>query len=594
MKTGKIGTLTLSLGLIATGILILMRWMDIVSLQLFQYMGPSLLIVFGIEILRGLNIQSKTGQRVTFGMGSIMLLIIVLVINLAQFMLPWQPVFSSPVHGQVQVDGTIKQVEIQIPDGKVSITGTTEQVLSYTGQLVTKEWSQSAADKAIAANWKIRTSGDRLVLTLEQPYLSHKFSLFDWFRKSPRSPYLNVQVPQVLLTKVSTSNGAIEVIHMKADMDMKTLNGPIAVQQVEGNVKAKTSNGSIEMTKIEGSAHMDTSNGTITLGSIAGSVFARTSNGHIQANSVVNEDWECNTSNGTIKMTLSGEPNVTIQAKTSNGSIGGDANGKSTGMVNIRARWERVPTRCSCLQPMGKFKYFGQSKGVSTGIEEGVTLGKITIRIIVFVLAFGICAYALIQYGFFSAKDASFVSIKLRKPDFHLEPWVYVLYAHIISAVLALVIGPFQLFLKPAGLKRVKRHRRLGYTYVLSVSISGLVSIFLSLYATGGWAAGLGFLLLDALWVTATWISVNKIAVRNDIQAHKEWMLRSYALTFAAVTLRLWLPVLLILYAGSFIPSYQVVAWLCWIPNLLFIETVIRFGQKRNPSKGNHQIPKIT
>ncbi|WP_246362928.1 DUF2306 domain-containing protein [Paenibacillus alba] len=221
-------------------------------------------------------------------------------------------------------------------------------------------------------------------------------------------------------------------------------------------------------------------------------------------------------------------------------------------------------------------------------------MGKITIRIVVFVLAFGICAYALIQYGFFSAKDAGFVSIKLRKPDFHLEPWVYVLYAHIITAVLALVIGPFQLFLKPTSLKRVKRHRMLGYTYVLSVSISGLVSVYLSLYATGGWVAGLGFLLLDVLWVSVTWISVNKVAVLGDIQAHKEWMLRSYALTFAAVTLRLWLPVLLILYDGSFIAAYHVVAWLCWIPNLLFIETVIRFRQKRNSSKGNHQISKIT
>ncbi|NQX70686.1 DUF4097 family beta strand repeat protein [Paenibacillus alba] len=325
MKSRKIGTLTLTFGLILTCILILMRWMDRVAIQLFEYIGPALLIVFGIEILRGLYFQSKTGEKVTLGMGSIMLLIIVLMINLAQFILPWQPTFSSPLDGKVQVGSTIKQVEIQIPDGKVSITGTTEQVLSYTGQLASKESSQSEADKAIAANWKIRTSGDRLVLTLEQPYFSRNFSLFDWLRKSPRSPYLNVQVPQDLLTKVSTSNGAIEVMDMKADMEMNTRNGPIAVQQVEGNVKAETSNGSIAMTKVEGSAYMDTSNGSITIASIAGSVFARTSNGDIQATSVVNEDWESHTSNGTIKMTLSGEPNVTIQAKTSNGSIGGDA-----------------------------------------------------------------------------------------------------------------------------------------------------------------------------------------------------------------------------------------------------------------------------
>lgn len=216
-------------------------------------------------------------------------------------------------------------------------------------------------------------------------------------------------------------------------------------------------------------------------------------------------------------------------------------------------------------------------------------MGKITIRIIVFTLAFAISAYALIQYGLFSAKDAGLVSIKLRKPDFSLEPWVYVLYAHIITAVAALAIGPLQLFLKPVGMKRVKRHRMLGYVYVISVTISGLVSVYLSLYATGGWMAGLGFLSLDVLWVATTWISVNKIIRDRHIRAHKEWMLRSYALTFAAVTLRIWLPIMLFVFNGSFVPAYQVVAWLCWIPNLLLIEAFIRLGRKRNSSNDSNR-----
>lgn len=212
-------------------------------------------------------------------------------------------------------------------------------------------------------------------------------------------------------------------------------------------------------------------------------------------------------------------------------------------------------------------------------------MGKITIRAVVFVLTFAIGAYALIQYGIFSAKDAGLVSIKLRQPDFHLEPWVYVLYTHIVSGSLALMIGPWQLFLKPTSAKKIRRHRLLGYVYVLSVSISGLVSLYLSLYATAGWRAGLGFFILDVLWVATTFIGVNKIAAHNDIRAHRQWMLRSYALTFAAVTLRLWLPLLLLAYNGNFVPAYQVVAWLCWIPNLLFMEAVLLFGRKRNPGK---------
>ncbi|WP_010500860.1 DUF2306 domain-containing protein [Paenibacillus elgii] len=207
-------------------------------------------------------------------------------------------------------------------------------------------------------------------------------------------------------------------------------------------------------------------------------------------------------------------------------------------------------------------------------------MGKSSLRVLVIVLALAIGAYAVYQYGLNNPLTTDFIKKKLRNPDFHLEPWIYILYIHIVTALLALVIGPFQLFLKPAGMKRRRRHLLLGYAYVLSITISGLVNLFLAWHATGGWVSGLGFFLLDVLWMAATFMAVHKISI-NDLQAHKEWMLRSYALTFAAVTLRLWLPLLIMLNHGSFVPSYQIVAWLCWVPNLIFIETLIRLRWKR-------------
>ena len=55
-------------------------------------------------------------------------------------------------------------------------------------------------------------------------------------------------------------------------------------------------------------------------------------------------------------------------------------------------------------------------------------------------------------------------------------------------------------------------------------------------------------------------------------------MLRSYGLIFAAVTLRIWLPLLIIAHEGQFLPAYRWVAWVSWVPNLLFVEWVIRRG----------------
>ncbi|ANF95043.1 DUF2306 domain-containing protein [Paenibacillus bovis] len=194
------------------------------------------------------------------------------------------------------------------------------------------------------------------------------------------------------------------------------------------------------------------------------------------------------------------------------------------------------------------------------------------VRVIVFILAFAIAGYAMVQYGILKASDAGLVSFKLPKPDFELKPWVYVLYVHIFTAIFALVIGPFQLFIKPTPARR-RWHRLFGYGYVFSIVLSGVVNVYLSLFATGGWVSSLGFMSLDVLWVGTTLTATRKI-MSKDIQAHKEWMLRSYALTFSAVTLRIFLAPLAIL-LGDFEAAFRVVAWLCWIPNLLVIEAVI-------------------
>ncbi len=48
-------------------------------------------------------------------------------------------------------------------------------------------------------------------------------------------------------------------------------------------------------------------------------------------------------------------------------------------------------------------------------------------------------------------------------------------------------------------------------------------------------------------------------------------MLRNFALTFAAVTLRIYLNVFAAI-GVDFSESYPVVAWLAWVPNLILIE----------------------
>lgn len=210
-------------------------------------------------------------------------------------------------------------------------------------------------------------------------------------------------------------------------------------------------------------------------------------------------------------------------------------------------------------------------------------INKVVVRLIVSLLAFVLLFYVITQYGLSDPTDKGLLSVKLSEPDFHLAPWIYVLYAHIVTACIAVAIGPFQLFIKPKR-RGIRRHRILGYAYVVSIYISGLISIYLCIFATGGWKSGLGFFLLDVLWMATTWIAVRK-AVEKNITAHREWMLRSYALTLAAVSFRVWLMLVTPLFGDEFVSAYQLSAWLCWIGNLLFIEVFIMVTRKKKSSK---------
>lgn len=59
-----------------------------------------------------------------------------------------------------------------------------------------------------------------------------------------------------------------------------------------------------------------------------------------------------------------------------------------------------------------------------------------------------------------------------------------------------------------------------------------------------------------------------KAIKKGNINTHIRFIILSYAACFAAVTLRIWLPVLTIT-MGDFVSAYKIVAWLCWVHNIM-------------------------
>lgn len=148
--------------------------------------------------------------------------------------------------------------------------------------------------------------------------------------------------------------------------------------------------------------------------------------------------------------------------------------------------------------------------------------------------------------------------------------WHLLFYVHIGLGGVALLTGWSQ-FSPKLRKKRLTLHRNLGKIYVISVLLSGIAGLYIAFYATGGIISILGFASLAILWLFTTFNAYTSIQ-KKQIILHQQWMIRSYALTFAAVTLRLWIPLFIGGFGLSFINTYLIVAWLSWIPNLLFAE----------------------
>lgn len=180
-------------------------------------------------------------------------------------------------------------------------------------------------------------------------------------------------------------------------------------------------------------------------------------------------------------------------------------------------------------------------------------------------LCVGVSLYAALAYALLPL--GAYLHPEMRA-NFLAHPWG--IYIHVFAAMAALIVGPLQ-FSSRLRAGRPKLHRMLGRFYLgVGVGVGGASGLYMAQLAFGGVATRLAFTLLAIAWLYTGWRAYAAIRVR-DVPTHREWMVRNFALTLAAVTLRIELP-LLVISGLAFETAYVVVAWLCWAPNLVAAE----------------------
>lgn len=165
------------------------------------------------------------------------------------------------------------------------------------------------------------------------------------------------------------------------------------------------------------------------------------------------------------------------------------------------------------------------------------------------------------------------------------------LFVHAFSGGIALLLGPFQ-FLNRLRNRRPKLHRWMGRVYLTGILFGGLSAFIIAPGMISGLVGEVGLMTLASLWLWTGLMAYINIRAGN-VEIHRQWMIRNYALTFAAATLRLWLGILIgtqipfleTKYAGNFdalfVEVYRVVMWLCWVPNLIVAEWMVQRRYQR-------------
>ena len=149
---------------------------------------------------------------------------------------------------------------------------------------------------------------------------------------------------------------------------------------------------------------------------------------------------------------------------------------------------------------------------------------------------------------------------------------------HFIGGAIAIVTGAFQ-FSASLRSKHLSLHRLLGRFYVGAIIFSGVAGFVLAVNSVGGVYVQSGFGLMAIFWLLTTIKAYSEIR-QGDVKSHEKWMIRSYAVTLAGVTLRLYLGLSVVL-GVKFFDAYPVLAWLCWVPNLLIAELFLKHKMKK-------------
>jgi hypothetical protein len=170
------------------------------------------------------------------------------------------------------------------------------------------------------------THTDNLIeLEVKRPK-SESFSGFGIHRTA--NARLIVNVPRTTNVRARTGDGAIDIDRVSGRIELRSGDGSIRAAQTSGDLTIDTGDGAVTITDAEGNVTVDTGDGSISVSGKLGIVKLHTGDGSVAyraaPGSMMADNWEITTGDGTVSVFLPTEFNGRIDAHTGDGRITND------------------------------------------------------------------------------------------------------------------------------------------------------------------------------------------------------------------------------------------------------------------------------
>jgi len=183
-----------------------------------------------------------------------------------------------------------------------------------------------------------------------------------------------------------------------------------------------------------------------------------------------------------------------------------------------------------------------------------------------------ILSFATLEYIGFKP-DTGF--LKLKQAAVVTGWYLSAFYSHIFGSAVVLLAGLFQFNKRVRS--NLKTHRFLGRIYIFGILFFSAPGAYvMTFFINRGAGVFISFFIQNTLWIVFTIAALS--AIKNGkIETHIAMTRRSYALAFAAVTLRLYIWLFSVLGNGvNFEHNYLIIALISWVPNLILVEILNR------------------